>query len=422
MTGSRRVSRYDAEAVGHRISALCHFKTPYQELERTPEVVAVSGVYRGSPGGEESSPGTPGTNLSRTATAVLDRPFGTPQKPTEKNDPLYYLEHIDKGFSGEAKSCLPFSPKKCGQWSAFGQCLNGHRFRKILYCGKPWCELCRDIIHRRKTARCLLRVQQFETMGYWVIRPPWELMPLLRTKKSRARFTSAIIDAFQAIGYRRGLTFKHDFGERSTRYAFHLNILVDGGYLSPEMLDELKRKLRRLIYPRSVIRKWGDKLDIFYEYRQTPAEMMHTLKYCTKATFTDIEWDEPLASNLHGERYSGWWGKWDESPKWELAESDKKLESLVSLEQGKCPICDSPISWNKHPLPSLLIDLENPVDLGNGYGFLPPIRPPPAGRLDISNLTELPDGDYRKHPNAVRRSIEIARERVSFLRDCESCS
>ncbi|GAH26431.1 unnamed protein product, partial [marine sediment metagenome] len=83
-------------------------------------------------------------------------------------------------------------------------------------------------------------------------------MPLLRTKKQRARFVKKVKEALRAIGYKRGLTFTHDFGERSTKYAFHLNILVDGGYLPPETLYELKRKLRRMIYPRSVIRKWGD--------------------------------------------------------------------------------------------------------------------------------------------------------------------
>ncbi|GAJ20190.1 unnamed protein product, partial [marine sediment metagenome] len=37
-------------------------------------------------------------------------------------------------------------------------------------------------------------------------------------------------------------------------------------------------------------------------------------------------------------------------------------------------------------------------------------------------LIELPDSDYRKHPNAVRQSIERARERVSFDSDYESNS
>ena len=404
------------------LSGLSIYGSPLSRAERTPEVVAVSGVYRGRPGGEESSPGIPQTNLTRTATAVLDRPLGTPQKPTEKDDLLGYLDCIDKGIFGEAKSCLPPSVKKCGQWSAVGQCENGHRFRKILYCGKPYHADCRDIIHRRKIARCLSKVQQFEAMGYWVIRPPWELMPLLRSKKSRAWFTTRCWKALEAVGYRRGGCFKHDFGEKSTKYAFHFNALVDGEYLEPEVLDDLCRKLRRLIYPRSVIRKWGDKLAVHYSYKKTRAEMMQALSYCTKPTFKDIDWDRQLADALNGERYSVWWGRWDESPKWQLDESAKKLQSLVSLEKGICPKCGRPVIWDKHPLPSLLIDLESPVDIGNGYGILSTIRPPPAGRRQPTNLIELPDGDYRKHPNAVRRSIDRARELISRREGYESYS
>ncbi|GAI75234.1 unnamed protein product, partial [marine sediment metagenome] len=57
---------------------------------------------------------------------------------------------------------------------------------------------------------------------------------------------------------------------------------------------------------------------------------------------------------------------------------------------------------------------EGGVEITAGYYQLPPIRPPPAGRRQPTNLTELPDGDYRKHSNAVRRSIDRARNIVSF--------
>ncbi|GAI63304.1 unnamed protein product, partial [marine sediment metagenome] len=131
------------------------------------------------------------------------------------------------------------------------------------------------------------------------------------------------------------LWFKHDFGIKSTKYAFHLEILVDGGYLSDEQLDDLKRKLRRLIYSRSVIRKWGDKLIVWYGYFQTIAEKMHALTYATHPTFTDIEWDRPLAAELSGERYSGYRGDWKQQPRWQLDESDKKNANPCSSGKGE---------------------------------------------------------------------------------------
>ncbi|GAI96394.1 unnamed protein product, partial [marine sediment metagenome] len=95
-------------------------------------------------------------------------------------------------------------------------------------------------------------------------------------------------------------------------------------------------------------------------------------------------------------------------PKWQLSESARKLQTLVSLEQGLHPISGKPIVWNKQLAPFVLVLMENPLSLGNGYYILPPIREPPAAPVRPSSLTELPDSDYRKHSNAVRQLIERA--------------
>ncbi|MBA7541257.1 hypothetical protein ES705_33564 [subsurface metagenome] len=404
------------------LSGLFYCGHSLNRAERTPEAVAVSGICRERRESLKTLPDFPETNLPPSSTAVLDRAVGTPRKPPQKVDLLDYLEHIDKPLKKREQSLLPPFFTRCGRWAIIAIDEELNRISKRLFCGKQWCEVCRDIIHRRKIARCLPRVQQFETMGYWVIRPPWELMPLLRTKKRRSRFVKKVKDAFRAIEYKRGLTFIHDFGERSIKYAFHLNVLVDGRYIPDEQLDELKRKLRRMIYPRSVIRKWGDKLDINYHYRKSPAEIMHALKYCTKATFTDIEWDEELASNLHGAHYSSWWGKWDESLKWQLDVSDKELQSLSMIEQGKHPVSGKPIRWDKRPVPFASVEKDIIADLGGGYYLLRPIRPPPAKRRQDTNLIELPDGDYRKQTNLVKRHGERADNILSMLGDGESYS
>ncbi len=49
-----------------------HFNTPLSRAERTPEVAAVSGVYRESRGEVKTLPGIPRTNLSQASTAVPD--------------------------------------------------------------------------------------------------------------------------------------------------------------------------------------------------------------------------------------------------------------------------------------------------------------------------------------------------------------
>ncbi|GAI59747.1 unnamed protein product [marine sediment metagenome] len=169
-----------------------------------------------------------------------------------------------------------------------------------------------------------------------------------------------------------------------------------------------------MIYSEPAVKRWGDKLDIFYEYKTERAMAYQALKYFTRPTFRQFDGNEWLADSIKGEHLIRTWGKWNEAPKWHLDESDKKLQSLVTLEKGKCPECGSPIHWDKGVTPFVLVLAEGGVEITAGYYQLPPIRPPPAGRRQPTNLTELPDGDYRKHSNAVRRSIDRARNIVSF--------
>ncbi|MBA7543579.1 hypothetical protein ES705_35910 [subsurface metagenome] len=239
---------------------------------------------------------------------------------------------------------------------------------------------------------------------------------------ARRRFIKTLIKALKSLGFPRGIIFEHLFGDDKTRYAFHLHVLVDGGWLELEQLNDLTRKLRRMIYPVSWLRKWGDSLIVNYEYLQEWGQVYHALKYCSRPTFTQLAGNEWLADSIRGERKVRTWGRWDEAPKWHLDESDKKLQSLDSLEKGNCPICGEPIKWGKGVVPKALLDFEGSTEIAPGYILLQMERAPPLPPLDLSNLTELPDGDHRKHPNAVRRSIERARERVSFQSDYEENS
>ena len=258
------------------------------------------------------------------------------------------------------------------------ECENGHRYAVQLFCGKPWHEGCREIIHHRKISRLLPKAQQLLPAAYLVIRPPNEIQVFYLNRRARRRFIKTLIKALKSLGYQRGLVFIHYFGDDPTKFAFHLNVLVDGGWLEPEELDGLKRKLRRLIYPSSVIKRWGDKLDIFYEYLPTQGQVYHVLEYCTRATFTQFEGNEKLAESIWREHTIRRWGRWDEAPKWQLAESGKKQESLVCLARGICPKCGKPIKWDRRPAPFVFVLAEGGSQIAAGYYELPPIRPPPC--------------------------------------------
>ncbi len=332
-----------------------------------------------------------------------------------------YLERVAKGIFTGTKSYLPSSSKKCGTWAKIGQCENGHRYAKRLFCGRPYHEACREITHRKKLARLLPKAQQIMPMGYWVVRPPNKYQYLYRTKKQRSAFTTRVSQALQAIGYSRGIILKHDFGEKSDIYAFHPNVLVDSGYKAPEVLDVEKRQLRRLIYPRWMLREYGDTLDIWYEYRQTRGEIMHTLKYCTKATFLDYQWDPSLADSLYRERYVVSWGNWKQPEKWQLSRHDRYLESLVSLEQKKCPQCGEPLKWSRPCQSFVLVLMEEPVDLGNGYYCLPPIRAPAVLPGEIKGRLDHLDVNHRQVVRAsmaraeAQAEIDLAHDRLFWL-------
>ncbi len=394
-------------------SASRSFNTPLIELERTGEDLAVSGVYRGRPGGEESSPGIPQTNLSQTA--VLDRREspGTPQKLTVHDAVSGYLDCIAQVFSAEAKSRLPFLPNKCGQWFKIGRCENGRRVAAPANCRKPYCPICGLIEWHKKIAALLPKAQQLLPAALITIRPPNELQVFDMNRYARRRLTSAVIKALKSLGYRRGIIFVHLFGDDKTRYAFHLHVLVDGDWLDPEPLEELCRKIRRMIYPRWVLRKWGDKLAVNYRYKQEQAQVYQALDYCSRPTFTQYAGNEWLADSMRGERKVRSWGKWDEEPKWHLDDTGKKLQSLVAIEKGVCPICGKPIKWDKGIAHRSSVENEENIEIGSGYLLLPTERPPPEGRLDFTNLTELDDDDDRKHPNDIRKEIDRHRELLS---------
>jgi len=395
---------------------------PSIELERTPEVVAVS-RYTGSAGeGLKTLPGRAQTNLSQTA--VLDRREspGTPQKLTVHDAVSSYLDCIAQLFPAEAKSRLPFLPKKCGQWFKIGRCKNGHVVAVTANCRKPYCPICGVIEWHKTIARFYPKAQQLLPAALITIRPPNDCQVFEMNRYARRRLANAVIKALKSLGFPRGILFIHLFGDDKTRYAFHLHVLVDGGWLDPEPLEELCRKIRRMIYPRWVLRKWGDSLMVNYRFKPTQAEVYQALDYCSRPTFTQLEGNEWLAKSIEGERKFRVWGKWDEAPKWHLDESEKKVHSLVALQKGKCPVCGEPIKWDKGLAHRASVQNESNTEIAPGYLLLPPERAPPEGRLDFTNLTELDDDDYRKHPNEIRRDIERRRELLSRRQDYKLAS
>ena len=302
-----------------------------------------------------------------------------------------YLESYDNVSSWLASTC----DKEGVGWFIAGECENGHRFAKELVCGKEWCGVCGEdgsTAHMRRFARWLPKVQQFGTMGYFVFTLPLEVRGRYRKKVKRrvkgkdrwvhplSELGHDIQELLKGFGYSRGLRRWHWFGDKSTKYHPHLNVLVDGGFVSPRKLDAIKRGYASLL--------GVDLADVNYRYRLSAGRMVHSLRYVCRATFRDYEWDLEMALELRGFRNMVVWGRglWTADQQWSLANLGGKakaevegldIEAINSLGSGICPVCGLALVWGE-ALPIGLLAMVDKQPLGAGYYRLVDIRPPPG--------------------------------------------
>ncbi len=335
-----------------------------QELERTGEALAVSGINcKGDACGIKLA-GIPKTN------------FGVQgQSPAEAS--ANYLDTIANVSSWLASSC-----GKKG-WFVAAECENGHRFAKEIACGKEWCLVCGEdgsVAHLRRFARWLPKAQQFEVMGYIIFTIPEELRSKYRTKKALSELGHQVQELLKGFGYSRGLRRWHFFGDKSTKYHPHLNCLIDGGWLPPATLEAIKRAYASLLETEVV--------DVKYLYRLSAGKMVHSLRYVCRSTFRDFDWDIELALELRGFRNMVVWGRgqWDSEPSWSLADLKGKaraevegldIEAIEALTEKRCPVCGEAVVWGE-ALPIGLLDMVEKRPLGAGYYRLADMRSPPA--------------------------------------------
>jgi len=302
--------------------------------------------------------------------------------------PPDYLESIANVSSWVDSTC----DKSGVGWFVPGECENGHRFAKEVVCGKEWCSVCGEdgsVAHNRRFVRWLPKVQQLETMGYFVFTLPEGVRGKYRAKKALSRLGHQVQEILKSYGFTRGIRRWHWFGDKSTRWHPHLNVLVDGGFVSPRQLEAIKRGYAAIL--------GVDLADVNYRYRRSPGRMVHTLKYITRSTFRDYEWDTEVALELRNFRNMVVWGRglWadlkehPEAAAWSLADLKGKardevegldIQAIESLVDHRCPVCGKPVVWGE-ALPIGLLSMVEKHPLGAGYYRLTDI-PPPWGLPD----------------------------------------
>ena len=298
------------------------------------------------------------------------------------------------------------SIKDCGNTVLRGSCTGGHEVAKVLRCGREWCPRCGQLdseAHMRRYSRILPKVQQIQSMGFFVIQFPVASRPKYRTRKALSRVGTKLVRWFKRHGFDRGIRAwdyfgdprcpvhhvpgehqrlagdrdgkKWDAGDYRCRYGCvftlldvhpedmqynpHLNILVEAGHLAN--LESLKAGLRHVLREPNLI--------VRYRYGDAIPTKLHFARYAVKPTFHNVGWDFEMVAELAGFRSVWTWGHWNEDPLWELnsTEESKKLAPVVALEQGHCMDCGTDIHWSGVWSLRKLVPLYRLEDLGAGY-------------------------------------------------------
>jgi len=410
---NREVNRVVGRSLATHKPTSTHFKTTYQQQGSASQGVdglTVPG-YTGAIGGD-SSPIPCGAEPLNIWKTILKNP-DTGKITIDQNLVQYYLEHEATSPSTLNLPALQKNGRMCGSQCLIGQDEDGNRIAKRIVCGREWCQDCRDISHRRRIARVLTRLFQIDSMAYEVTTFPLEVRLMMRDPRVLTLLAKRYRKLLRKLGHRKIFVRWHYFGDKSHRFNPHLNALLDGGYLSPEQLEARKDLIRRRLLPRSIAKSIGKDLVIHYDWTRKAKRKMSWIKYVTRATFKDVEWDGQLASRLYGFHNGCFAGFWNDPPKWKLTGTDKKFNALLPLAEGKHPISGKPIVWNRRPIPFVLVLMEEPVDIGGGYYLLPPIREPPAGRRQPTNYasrSHQPIFEAPKRPTAIgeRSSLQKA--------------
>lgn len=307
----------------------------------------------------------------------------------------------------------------CPGYAVVGKCgACGKQYATELIDGKDWCQHCGGVdglMHDRRKARWYPKAQKIASMGGFIITETMANRERLRGfdevidkdtgehlgwKSRLSKRSIAYRCMFKRHGFDRGLSGWDWFGECHDPeheaakaetggdclcprpWNPHFSALVDGGYLSPEKLEAIKR---------SVARIQGipvGQVNVFYSYSDEPLKKLHMVHYVCRPTFLAWQWDEEMAVKLKGFRtYQAWGqGKWDGLDAWEVPNDRVEVpsEPVQALVKGFCPLDGAEIKWEKAVVSFALITVGRGWEhLGGGYhGW----RGPPEqvrGRLEI---------------------------------------
>lgn len=270
----------------------------------------------------------------------------------------------------------------CSRGFISGSCSNGHIFASNVICGKEYCEDCGregSPQHQKRFNRWMPKVNNFESVGFFVFTFPRELWQVYLNKSRLSAFRTALKNKFKRIGFDRGLMRWHLFGDceqcsgkgcnfckytgAGTTFKPHLNVLVEWGYMEDiennQIMIDLQNFVKDYIFKKHKIKV--DKPVIHYSYsdKVKRTEIIHQVKYITRSTFRIYE--QGIAEILNAYRITTVWGSFENIYFEDPTENESDKQNTM-LDNGFCPDCSKPIQWTgfNHELKyKTLINLNN---------------------------------------------------------------
>jgi hypothetical protein len=196
-------------------------------------------------------------------------------------------------------------------------------------CKKEWCPDCGvpgSAYHMYLFAKALnyaLEMLRRGAVGYFVITCPLELREKWKNREVLSEVVNYIRRMLAREGFPYGYYKWHFAGDANPGVWYpHLNVLVPGGYLTPEKLERIKR----LIYEHLGIKV------VYYEYARDVKRVIHMAYYITRPTWNmqvEVEaegWSKFRKNGIWGKKYFQNAGAWREFLK-ELNNVRKEGES-----------------------------------------------------------------------------------------------
>ncbi|MBE0478898.1 hypothetical protein IBX65_07265 [Candidatus Aerophobetes bacterium] len=309
--------------------------------------------------------------------------------------------------------------KYCGEFAKLGVCREcGTVYAAEIFCGKEWCNVCREKMESRRFGRLYPKVYRMNGgFGFFVFTIPEHMRPYFLEKGNLSKLRTFLRRKLKRIYLDlRAIARWHFFDTEENLYKYHphLNIMVDAlEYINPNDLCRLKQDYKRFLE-----RETGQKIatktnpqgkvDVFYRFysvkrikeefeklqsgKKKQSKFLkdkyikeirkslqvgwslddacneqylkiraHKLKYITRATF--LIYQKQIGEKLKGFRNCSIWGKFE---KLKLEEKEK-IDSEIKKEfkgdvrglivsRGQCPFCRGRIKWAKGKGRSGLVD------------------------------------------------------------------